>query len=43
MAPVPALMVNPAVELYVPPANAPVPLNVTDFGVASLVQNGVPE
>ena len=38
MAPVVALMVNPAVEEYVPPV---VPVKVTDCGVALLVQNGV--
>ena len=40
MAPVVASIVNPAVEEYVPPV---VPVEVTDCGVALLVQNGVPE
>ena len=42
MAPVDALIVNPAVELYVPPVNAPVPVSVTACPVAIDLQNGVP-
>ena len=42
IAPVVAFIVKPAVELYVPPVYAPVPLNVTACGVPIVVQNGVP-
>ena len=39
IAPVPALIVNPAVEEYTPPV---VPIWVTDWAVPTDVQNGVP-
>jgi hypothetical protein len=42
IAPVLGSIVNPAGALYVPPVYAPVPLNVTDCAVDTVVQNGVP-
>ena len=39
IAPVEVLIVNPAVELNVPPV---VPVNVTLCGIAKLLQNGAP-
>ena len=42
IAPVDELIVNPAVELNVPPLNAPVPVSVTAWAVATDLQNGVP-
>ena len=43
MAPVDALMVNPPVEVKVPPVYAPDPDKVTGWGLLTDVQNGVPE
>jgi hypothetical protein len=42
IAPVDALIISPAVELYVPPLNAPVPVSVTACAVVIDLQNGVP-
>ena len=41
-APVTELMINPAVEEYVPPVYAPVPFKVIDWAVATVLQNGLP-
>src|SRR5260221_13178207 len=40
--PVVASIDNPAVDEYVPPVYAPVPVKVTGSAVASEIQNGVP-
>ena len=42
MAPVIELIVNPVVELKVPPLLVPVPLNVTACGVVNVLQKGFP-
>src|SRR5258708_4156479 len=42
IAPVVASIDNPAVDEYVPPVYAPVPVKVTGSAVASEIQNGVP-
>ena len=43
IAPVDAFMLNPeGDELYVPPAYAPVPINVTGCAVVTDLQNGLP-